>query len=401
VAGSIRRRPDRGPDAYELRVYLGRDSAGRVRQVSQLFRGNKRAAERELRRMVARQEETPDVVPDDSARRWGPATTFNDAIEGWRENGWQDLSPLTAARYESVWRLHIDKQIGKRRIATTGPYDLERYFRELKRRGAGYETIRYVRSVLHRSCRLARKWSSNSLPNPVTDTELPTFAPSERPEAVRAPTVSEVVALLRAASSQDLRYYAGLRIVAATGMRRGEACGLRWSDVDDVAAILRVDESVIPAAGGAQVKSPKTRASVRSVAVDSQTLSVISDLRASQEALAAAAAAQLSAQGFLLSMEPGGEQPLHPDSLSKAFSRARIDAGLPPDLHLHSLRHFQATALDTIVSERQKQSRLGWSTVHMARHYTDPVDEQDRLAAEHLGRLLSGDPQSLQKSASL
>jgi integrase len=60
------------------------------------------------------------------------------------------------------------------------------------------------------------------------------------------------------------------------------------------------------------------------------------------------------------------------------------------------LRHFQATALDAVISERQKQSRLGWSTVHMARHYTDAVDEEDRRAAEHLGRLLSmnGDPQA-------
>ena len=70
--------------------------------------------------------------------------------------------------------------------------------------------------------------------------------------------------------------------------------------------------------------------------------------------------------------------------------RDRIAAKLPSDLHLHSLRHFQATSLDTVIPERQKQSRLGWSTVHMARHYTDPLSAEDRRAAQHIGNLLDG-----------
>ena len=58
---------------------------------------------------------------------------------------------------------------------------------------------------------------------------------------------------------------------------------------------------------------------------------------------------------------------------------------MPKDLHLHSLRHFQATSLDAVIPERQKQARLGWSTVHMARHYTDTISSEDRKAAEHIG----------------
>lgn len=388
MAGSIRARRDRGHDAWELRVFVGRDPQGRVRHTSKLFRGTRRAAERELARMVLRQEDQPEVVPDQSARSWGPTTTFNDAIAGWRENGWQDLSPLTSARYESVWRLHIRDGIGKRRIVSTGPYDLERDFRRLKAGGAGKETVRYVRAVLHRSCRLARKWSGNALPNPVADTELPVYSAAERPEPVRAPSIDEVVAILMAAGRLDLRYAVGLRIIAATGMRRGEACGLRWSDVDFDHRSLVVDESVIPAVGGAAVKSPKTRASVRRVAVDTETLRTVQLLLATQRELAEMADVPHTDSSFVLSMEPGGGLPLHPDTLSKAFTKARKAAGVAADIHLHSLRHFQATALDSVISERQKQARLGWSTVHMARHYTDAVPEDDLRAAEHIGGLL-------------
>ncbi len=57
-------------------------------------------------------------------------------------------------------------------------------------------------------------------------------------------------------------------------------------------------------------------------------------------------------------------------------------------VHLHSLRHFQSTELDSVVTEAQKQARMGWSTIHMARHYTDIVSSEDRRAADHIGALL-------------
>ena len=141
MAGSIRRRLDRGPDTWQLRVYVGRDSNGRVRHRSHTFQGSKRAAEKELARLVLEHDAAPQVVPDDSSRPWGPATTINDAISGWEANGWDDLSPVTSRRYESIWKLHIENAIGKKRITSLSPYDVEKFFRKLKTDGAGRETV--------------------------------------------------------------------------------------------------------------------------------------------------------------------------------------------------------------------------------------------------------------------
>jgi integrase len=69
--------------------------------------------------------------------------------------------------------------------------------------------------------------------------------------------------------------------------------------------------------------------------------------------------------------------------------RIRAKAGLASDSHLHSLRHFHADQIDSVLSGAQKQVRLGWSAVQMARHYTDGVPEEDRRAADHIERLLS------------
>jgi hypothetical protein len=54
-----------------------------------------RAAERELARLITQQEDRPARIPEREERTWGPTTTINDAIEGWKQNRWPDLSPHT------------------------------------------------------------------------------------------------------------------------------------------------------------------------------------------------------------------------------------------------------------------------------------------------------------------
>ncbi|MGH9074628.1 MAG: hypothetical protein ACRDZQ_11000, partial [Acidimicrobiales bacterium] len=117
--------------------------------------------------MVVEQDTQPASIPEPGPQ-WGPRTTINDAISAWQGNGWADLSPSTAYDYHSAWNLHIKNSIGRRRIASLSPFDVERHFRELKNVGLSSERVRRIRAILHRACRLARKWSGNVLPNPIT-----------------------------------------------------------------------------------------------------------------------------------------------------------------------------------------------------------------------------------------
>jgi integrase len=375
------------PDTWELRVYVGRDNEGRVRHLHRRFRGARRAAERELARLVTEQEMKPAAIPDASPQ-WGSRTTVNDAITGWKANGWSDLSPNTASDYETVWTLHIQKSIGRRRIASLTPFEVEQYLRKLKDSGLSQERVRRIRAILHRACRLARKWSASTLPNPITDTELPVWSLTEDSDEVRSPTVDEVRAILGVARTGDPRIAAFVRLVTATGLRRGEACALRWSDVDIDRQRICIDKSVVIGRSGIQVKAPKTRASIRTIAVDRGTLDELRSLRARRDKIARACGVALGPEGFVFSLEADGLEAPRPDSLSRTFARLRDKAGVASDIHLHSLRHFVATELDSVISERQKQARLGWSTVQMARHYTDSVSEEDQRAADHMGELI-------------
>ena len=261
----------------------------------------------------------------------------------------------------------------------------------MKADGAGRDTVRRVRNIIGRACRLAAKGSGGTLTNPVADTELPIWPLAERPDPVRAPEVVEVQALVREAKAFDERFGAYLHLVAATAMRRGEACALRWNSIDWERATVRVNESIVAAKGGAMAKGPKTKASIRTVAVDAGTIAVLEALRTSQTQLAELCELALSEDGFVFSTEPGGETPPHPESMTHTFIKIRKRAGLAADVHLHSLRHFQATILDPVIPERQKQARMGWATVRMARHYTDGIAAEDRRAAEHVGRVLDNE----------
>ena len=110
---------------------------------------------------------------------------------------------------------------------------------------------------------------------------------------------------------------------------------------------------------GAVARQPKTRSSSRKVALDKATLAEISGLRLEQEALAGPCGLGITPESFVFSFEPGGAVPPHPDYISHSFTRIRAKAGAASDIHLHSPRHFHATQIDSVISEAQKQVRLG------------------------------------------
>jgi len=391
MAGSIQQKPN---GTWLLRVYLGRTAAGKVTHRSRTFRGTRREAERELARMVTTQADAPAVLdpPAPGASgplRWGVGTTVNDAIAGWKLNGWDDLSPTTTRRYEVIWRLHVRESIGRRRLVDLTAWDFECYFRELKAAGQSQSSVRYARAMLHRACRLARKWSNGALPNPVADTEMPEWRYGEQAVPVRAPSVVEVRAIMAAADAgEDRRLWLFIRVTAASGARRGEICAIRWSDIDWSQGSVRIDESIISAPGGGMLKQPKTHASVRPLALDIGTMDALRSLRADNEAFAADCGTTLDPDGFVFSVEPDGRAAPHPDVFTAKFRRLCDRTGVASDVRLHSLRHFQSTQLDSVLTSKQKQARMGWSTIHMAGHYTDAISREDRRAADHIGVLL-------------
>ena len=60
-----------------------------------------------------------------------------------------------------------------------------------------------------------------------------------------------------------------------TGMRRGEALGLRWEDVDLETGRLAVRRALVPSGREVVVSEPKTARGRRVVALDPETVAVL------------------------------------------------------------------------------------------------------------------------------
>ena len=77
---------------------------------------------------------------------------------------------------------------------------------------------------------------------------------------VSVPSLDVVRDVIEAAECRDPRLAPFLMIAALTGMRRGELCALRWSDVDLGSGIVNVTRSVVVVPNGLAEKTTKTDA---------------------------------------------------------------------------------------------------------------------------------------------
>ena len=136
-----------------------------------------------------------------------------------------------------------------------------------------------------------------------------------------------------------------IRVMVATGARRAEVCGLRWTDVDPATATLTVQRSYTIVPGVRGDRPTKTR-SARTVALDPVTLDELENAWMATRALAQQCGldVELRRMGYIFAMDPIGESAWRPDTANARWVRARNTAALP-SVRLHDLRHFQATQL--------------------------------------------------------
>jgi integrase len=171
-------------------------------------------------------------------------------------------------------------------------------------------------------------------------------------------------------------------------MRRGEALGLRWRDLDLDAGRLSITQTLIAPDFKVQFSTPKTAKGRRSVALDSRTVAALREHRTRQA---------YECELFdlpapeLVFMQPDGE-PVHPHSLSEAFVRRAKEAKLPR-LNLHGLRHTYATlALHAGVHPKIVSERLGHSSVSITLDvYSHAVPTMQESAAELVAALFAAD----------
>ena len=148
-------------------------------------------------------------------------------------------------------------------------------------------------------------------------------------------------------------------VAASTGCRRGELCGLRWSDVDLETAEVVIRRAISDVPGQLEVRTTKT-GRIRRMAIDPATVAILQTQRRRRTLQRRG---ELLAQGrcLLWSQSPDHCEPWRPGRVTAAFIRVREEAGLS-SIRLHHLRHFSASVmLAGGVDVRTTAGRLGRS----------------------------------------
>jgi len=187
---------------------------------------------------------------------------------------------------------------------------------------------------------------------------------------------------------QSDRLYATWHVLATTGMRRGEALGIRWSDVDLDAGRLSIQQTVICLGYKVTFSEPKTKRGRRSIALDAETVAVLKAHKKAQlEERVALGLGKPDASGLVFTQTDGS--PINPSWFSDSF-RSHVKALGLKEIRLHDLRHTYATmAFGAGVPAKVVSDRLGHSTVAFTLdRYSHHVPALDEEAAEKVAGLI-------------
>lgn len=179
---------------------------------------------------------------------------------------------------------------------------------------------------------------------------------------------------------------AAYHLIAMRGLRRGEACGLMWDDLDLDEGIAYISRQLQQETDGQLQACPlKTESSLRAVALDPETVIVLRAYRSRQDRQFAKAG--ITPKGWVFTH--GNGEPLSPSHLTHKFNDLVEETCLPP-VRLHDLRHGAATLM-LLAGEELKTiaDQLGHSSVVLtADTYLSVAVELGLKAAAAAARLV-------------
>ncbi|GAB3966964.1 tyrosine-type recombinase/integrase [Plantactinospora veratri] len=184
--------------------------------------------------------------------------------------------------------------------------------------------------------------------------------------------------------------YALWWLIALRGLRRGEAAGLRWAEIDLRARELSVVRQRTTAGYEVYEGSPKSAASRRTVALDKRTVAVLrqhAHRQRTHRETRIAASHVCHDSGYVFTGPDG--MPLHPGYLTQRL-RLLIDRARLPPIRLHDLRHGAATLARAAGADlKMVQDQLGHASMRFtADVYTAVLPDAQRKTAEATARLV-------------
>lgn len=348
MKGHIRRRGD----AWQLKLDIGRNPAGRRVIEYRTFHGTKRQAQDKLAELIA--DLGKGAFVSRSAITVGAHVA--ERIDRWQQLG--KITPKTAERYRELCVGQIAPHLGARLLQELRSADIERWHATLKtsgrkngKGGLSAQTIRHAHRVLSKALKEAER--HDLVVRNVAATEQPPKVERDEVTILTGDQVRDLVVRMKGRSM-----YAPAIVALFTGMRRAEVLALRWRHVDLDGKLIMVRETIEETKAGLRIKAPKSEAGKRDIALPDIVVETLRERRRVQleQRLALGLGGKLTDDALLFPKLDG--TPQSPRAFSKAWEDAAAAIGLGATFH--GLRHTHASHLiDQGIDVVKISKRLG------------------------------------------
>lgn len=320
----------------------------------------------------------------DGIRTDAQKVVLNDVYELWVQLK-KGLKDNTFQNYKYMYEQFVRDDIGKQKVATLKRSDIRRYYNRLiDERALKIATVDNVHTVLHQVLDIAVE--DGYLRNNISDNALKELkqARSLFTEKRKALTIAEQNIFLDYLANNNMykHWYPIFALMLGSGLRVGEATGLRWEDIDFGNNIISVNHTLVyynHAENGCYfgVNTPKTRAGERTVPMIESVKQSLLQEKAYQRECGIKCNVRIDGfTNFIFVNRFGNAQ--HQGTLNKALRRIIRDCNqhiidnakgneeliLLPRFSCHTLRHTFTTRLcESGINIKVIQSVLGHSDI--------------------------------------
>ncbi|WP_082518928.1 site-specific integrase [Leifsonia sp. Leaf336] len=323
--------PKHGTWAFYLAAGID-PKTGRRRQVRRAGFATKQAAQKARNAAASKVDSGTYVAPTKQ--------TYAEYLDKWfqrRQTTGRGLKPTTADNYARYIRDDIQpSSLGRMKLTDIRRFHINDFVSDLTEAGRGATTVRRIAAVVQGSLKAA--WHDDLIDhNPGVGIKLPVV-----PKKKFQPWQPEQVGTFLDAASQH-RLGALFELAILTGLRRGEAIGLRWDDVDLTRRTITVRNNRTQAGRTIVEGTAKTDAGDnRVLSMSDAVVGALVAWKLRQQEEAEAFKEVWTDTGYVFTYEDG--QPLKPQYATRLFDKIRASAGLPR-MTFHGQRHENASLL--------------------------------------------------------
>lgn len=361
--GSITQRGDK----YRVCFDYGIDREGnRVRKYRTF--DTKRDATRAFNEHKVKMDKGTQIMPSEY--------TFAQWLDYWyKDIILPQIEETTAYGYHGMIENYLKPQLGEIRLQKLTARDIQQYYTWLMD-----EKKLSPNTVIKHHNLLTNTLSAAERQEYITKNPMRAVSPpKKRQREAKFYTPEQLGTLLDKAVGTRLEL--PVFICAYLGLRRGELCGLRWSDVDLEHQTITIENTRTQAGKKEIEKGTKTVSSTRTLYLPDTLCDMLKAAKENQQACRAEYKNAYDDNDYVVVMEDG--RPFRPNYLSELFGKFLADNDLPK-IVLHELRHtFASLSNQAGIPAYNIGKALGHSTPATTQKiYTHLLDQTHTQAVE-------------------